>query len=103
MTNKKSNGKRQRTRSKFKRSAKPLTIRKLLQEFPAGSKVHVHIDSSVHSGLPDKRFQGLTGTVMRKQGQKGVVVSLWHGNALKTIIVHAAHLAPLKEKALAVL
>ncbi len=76
-----------------------MTIRKLLQEFEPGTKVHVQLDSAVHSGLPHSRFQGLTGIVIGKQGKKGVLVSVLHGNKPKTINVHAAHLAPVKEKA----
>ncbi len=99
MTNKKSGGKRKRTRAKFRRVAAKLTIRKLLQEFEPGTKVHVQLDSAVHSGLPHSRFQGLTGIVIGKQGKKGVLVSVLHGNKPKTINVHAAHLAAVKEKA----
>lgn len=98
LTNKKSGGKRKRTRSKLKRTAPKLTIQKLLQEFEPGTKVHIQIDSSVHSGLPHHRFQGLTGIVLGKQGKKGVLVSVLHGNKPKTINVHAAHLAAVKEK-----
>lgn len=98
MTNKKSGGKRKRTRAKFKREAKKITIRALLQEFEPGTRVHVQVDSAVHSGLPHARFKGLTGTVLGKQGKKGVLVSLLHGNKPKIINVHAAHLAAVKEK-----
>jgi large subunit ribosomal protein L21e len=98
LTNKKSGGKRKGTRAKFKRRTKKITIRKFLQEFEPGSKVHVKVDSGVHSGLPHSRFKGLTGIVLGKQGKKGVLVSVLHGNKAKTINVHAAHLALVKEK-----
>ncbi|MBU0636142.1 50S ribosomal protein L21e [Candidatus Micrarchaeota archaeon] len=98
MTNKKSNGPRRKTRHQFKRTQKKLTIRTLLRSFTPGTRVHIQIDSSVHSGLPNKRFHGLTGTVTGNQGKKGVVVEVFQGNALKTIIAHAAHLNPVKAK-----
>lgn len=97
MTNKKSHGKRKRTRSKFRRSAKHLTIAQLLRSFEVGTRVHIQLDSSVHSGLPDKRFVGLTGTITGKQGKNGVLVLINVGNALKQIIVHPAHLFAVSE------
>lgn len=96
LTNKKSGGKRKRTRSKLRRHGSKLTIRKLLRSFEPGAKVHVKIDSAIHSGLPHHRFKGLTGLVLANQGKKGVLVRLLHGNKPKIINVHAAHLEPVK-------
>jgi len=98
LVNKPAKGKRSKTRAKFKREKKRLTIAKQLANFNTGSSVHIDIDSSVHSGLPDSRFQGLTGTVVGKRG-KAFVVDVYVGNALKQIITHAAHLKQAKGEA----
>ena len=97
MVNKPAKGKRSKTRSKFKRERKRLTIGKQLADFAEGTQVHIDIDSSAHSGLPDSRFQGLTGTVTEKKG-KAFVVDVFQGNALKKITVTASHLKPSKGK-----
>ena len=95
MVNKPAKGKRSKTRSKFKREKHRLTITKQLAQFATGTSVHIDIDSSVHSGLPDSRFQGLTGVVVGKQGS-AFVVDVMVGNAKKKIIVTAAHLKEAK-------
>jgi large subunit ribosomal protein L21e len=95
LVNKPAKGKRSKTRSKFKRVRKRLTIGAQLADFAVGSKVHVDIDSSVHSGLPDSRFQGLTGTVAGKQG-KAFVVEVYQGNQLNKLVTVASHLKQAK-------
>ncbi len=95
LVNKPAKGKRSKTRSKFKREKKRLTIGKQMAEFRNGANVHIDIDSSVHSGLPDSRYQGLTGTVVGKRG-KAFVVDVYQGNALKQIVVTASHLKEAK-------
>ena len=62
-----------------------------MAEFEIGSKVHIDIDSGIHSGLPDSRYQGLTGEVVGKQGS-AFLVDVYQGNKLKQIVVTAAHL-----------
>lgn len=88
----------------MKKRGPKVTVNKMLQEIPEGSKVDVHIDSSVHSGLPDKRFKGKTGTVVGKQGSAFLVV-LKDGNKEKKLVVGPAHLriskgvqAPVKKE-----
>ena len=95
MVNKPAKGIRSKTRSKFKRERKRLTITKQLAQFRDGARVHIDIDSSVHSGLPDSRFQGLTGTVVGKRGS-AFVVSVYQGDKLKEITVTASHLKEVK-------
>ena len=99
MTNKKAKGIRKKTRNKFNRGKNTprLTIQKLLKSFEPGSTVHVHIDSSVHAGLPHQRYQGLTGTVIAKRGTANIV-ELNLGNAVRKITVHSAHLKEKKSK-----
>lgn len=96
MVNKPAKGKRSKTRSKFKRDKKRITIEKQMAEFEVGSSVHIDIDSGVHSGLPDSRYQGLTGNVVGKRG-KAFVVDVYQGNKKKQIVVTASHLKAVKE------
>lgn len=98
MVNKPAKGKRSKTRHLFKREKKRLTIATQLAEFAIGDKVHIKIDSSVHSGLPHKRFQGRTGTVVGKMG-KGFLVEVYLGNQLNEINVTASHLRTVKPQA----
>ncbi|MEM3411727.1 MAG: 50S ribosomal protein L21e [archaeon] len=72
----------------------PLT--KLLQEFNIGEKVHIKIDPSVHIGMPFRRFNGLTGTVIGKQGSC-YLVEIKDQEKIKSVLAHPAHLIKLKE------
>ena len=94
MSNKKAKGVRAKTRDKFKRRGKRLSVNKLLREFKAGDRVQVNINSSVHSGMPFKRYQGISGVVTGMQG-RSLRVALREGNAYRTLIVNAAHLKSL--------
>ncbi|MAG18172.1 MAG: 50S ribosomal protein L21e [Candidatus Diapherotrites archaeon] len=88
MPNKKAKGKRAKTRDKFK-SKRKITVNKLLQQIPIGSKVDIRIESSVHSGIPDKKFHGFTGEVIGKQG-RAYLVELKKQHA--KLVIGAAHL-----------
>ncbi len=70
-----------------------IKLSRLLQEYPSGSSVVVKIDSSVHKGMPHKRFHGKIGTIINKRG-RSYVVSVSQGNAVKEIIVRPEHLEP---------
>jgi large subunit ribosomal protein L21e len=70
-----------------------IRLSKLLQEYQAGSRVVIKIDSSVHKGMPHKRFHGKIGTVINKRG-RSYVLSVSQGNAVKEIIVRPEHLEP---------
>ena len=77
-----------RTRGKMKLS-------KLLYDYQPGSQVVVKIDSSVHKGMPHKRYHGRVGTVINKRG-RSYVVSVSQGDAVKEIIVRPEHIEPFK-------
>ncbi len=94
MPNKKSKGKRAKTRKKISK-AKKLTINDLLREFSIGQKVAICINASMHKGMPFRRFHGLAAEIIGKQGNC-YVCEFYDGNKLKRIITHAAHLKPLK-------
>ena len=78
---------------KSKREKGMPSVNKMLQKFNEGDLVHVQLNSSVHSGMPHRRFVGKTGVV---KGKKGVcyIVDVKDMNAVKEIIVHPAHLSP---------
>ena len=69
------------------------TLRKILQSYGEGDKVVVNIDSSVHKGMPHRRFHGRVGVIMAKRG-RSYVVHVTQGDAMKEIIVRPEHLTP---------
>jgi large subunit ribosomal protein L21e len=70
-----------------------MRLSKLLQEYRPGNRVVIKIDSSVHKGMPHKRFHGKIGTILNKRG-RSYVVSVSQGEAVKEIIVRPEHLEP---------
>jgi large subunit ribosomal protein L21e len=94
---KKAKGKRKKTRCKLRRKAGMLGVKSFLAELSLGTKVHIDIDSAVHSGMPDAHFQGLTGVVIGRQG-RAFNVEVRKGDAVKRIIVHPAHLKAAGKK-----
>jgi len=88
-------GKRGKTRSKFKKSSKKISVNDIMQEFEDNDKVQVVIDSSYHPGLPDKGFHGLTGNIVGKRG-KSFEVKLNKGNKEMMVVTTAVHLKKLK-------
>ena len=72
-----------------------LRLSKLLHEYQPGTSVVVKIDSSVHKGMPHRRYHGKVGVVLNKRG-RSYVVSVPQGDAIKEIIVRPEHLEPWK-------
>jgi len=72
-----------------------LRLSKLLYEYPPGSQVVIRIDSSVHKGMPHRRYHGRVATIINKRG-RSYVVSVSQGDAIKEIIVRPEHLEPYK-------
>ncbi|MEE9152298.1 MAG: 50S ribosomal protein L21e [Thermoplasmata archaeon] len=66
-------------------------VTRVLQTFEEGEKANVIIDPSVHKGQPHRRFYGLTGTIVGKQG-RAYLVEVNAGNKKKTLIVWPEHL-----------
>lgn len=95
MVNKKAKGKRAKTRKKFKRRDRPLTINRMLPNFDIGQTVQIVVDPSVHSGLPHHRLQGITGKITSRQG-KVYFVSLKNMKKELNVLVHPAHLKAIK-------
>jgi large subunit ribosomal protein L21e len=72
-----------------------LRLSKLLHEYQTGTSVVIKIDSSVHKGMPHRRYHGRVGTVLNKRG-RSYVVSVSQGDAIREIIVRPEHLEPWK-------
>ena len=70
-------------------------ITKSLQTFDEGEKAVIKIDPSIHYGMPNKRFHGLTGVVTGVQGDC-YVVQVKDGNMPKTVIARPEHLKKVK-------
>ena len=83
---------------KGKRDKGMPTVNKMLQVFEVGEKVHVQINPSIHSAMPHRRFIGKTGEIKGKQGNC-YIVEVRDMNAVKNIILHPAHLTPVKKQA----
>ena len=95
---KKSKGYRTRTRRLLKKSPRErgkIRISKLLHEYTPGNSVVIKIDSSVHKGMPHKRYHGKIGKIIAKRG-RSYIVSVTQGDAVKEIIVRPEHLEPYK-------
>ncbi|PIN84889.1 MAG: 50S ribosomal protein L21e [Candidatus Diapherotrites archaeon CG11_big_fil_rev_8_21_14_0_20_37_9] len=90
MPNKKAKGARAKTRHLMRNKVK-VTVNKVLEEIPIGSKVDIKINSSVHSAMPPKRYHGYTGEVTAKRGAAYEVAAA-KGNKAVLLIVNAAHL-----------
>ncbi len=95
----KSKGYNNRTRRLFRvhpRKKGIGSLRYLLLDFEEGEKVSIIINPSVHKGRPHRRFQGKTGTVLKKQGN-AYVVRIKDGNQYKQIVALPQHLRKSNE------
>jgi large subunit ribosomal protein L21e len=90
MANKKAKGARAKTRAL--RKGPKVTPNKLLMDYPIGSKVDIKIDWSVKAGRPHRRYHGLTGTVVGKQGNC-FVVEVYKLNKKMKVIAGPAHIS----------
>lgn len=92
----KSKGYRAKTRSimrKRPRERGKIGLSKILYEYKSGEKVVIMIDSSVHKGMPHRRYHGKIGVVANKRG-RSYVVEVPQGRAAKEIIVRPEHMKP---------
>jgi large subunit ribosomal protein L21e len=68
-----------------------MTVTQFVREFKIGSAVAIDIDSGSQKGMPFRRFQGLTGKILRKQG-RAYVVEIFDGQKSKKVIALPEHL-----------
>jgi len=95
----KSKGYRKRTRSLLRKKPRErgkVGLSKILHEYEPGQKVVVKINSSVHKGMPHRRYHGRIGVIANKKG-RAYVVGVTQGKAVKEIIVRPEHLEPHRE------
>lgn len=91
----KSHGPQRGTRHKLQNSARERGTsppQRSVEQYEPDEKVHLTLDPSVQEGRFHPRFNGLTGTVIDKQGQ-AYRVSIVDGGVEKTIITKPAHLS----------
>ncbi|MHA2248706.1 MAG: 50S ribosomal protein L21e [Candidatus Kariarchaeaceae archaeon] len=96
----KSKGFDTRTRRLFRRSPRKSglrSLRYLLEPIEVGQKVDILLNSSIQKGRPHRRFNGTTGSVIRKQGQS-YVITVKQGRMLKTVISRPEHLRVSKQQ-----
>jgi large subunit ribosomal protein L21e len=93
---KKSKGFRGKTRNLLRKKLRDkgkVRLSKLLHQYQLGNAVVIKIDSSIHKGMPHRRYHGKVGTVVDKRGQS-YLISIAQGKKTKKIIVRPEHLEP---------
>ena len=92
----KTKGFRKKTRkllSKKPREHGKLGLSRLLHEYKPGDKAVIIIDSSVHRGMPHRRYHGKVAVIVAKRGS-AYEVNVTQGDSVKEIIVRPEHLKP---------
>ncbi|MEM2897041.1 MAG: 50S ribosomal protein L21e, partial [Candidatus Bathyarchaeia archaeon] len=64
---------------------------KLLRTYKDNDKVFIKIDSSVHNGMPHRRYHGKVGSIVGKRG-RSYIVKVTSGDKIKTLLVRPEHL-----------
>lgn len=96
----KSKGYNNRTRSLFRKSTRQKglrSLRYLLEPIQVEQKVDIILNSSIQNGRPHRRYNGLSGTVLKKQGQS-YVIAVKSGKTDKIIISRPEHLRISKQQ-----
>ena len=89
----KSHGAKRRTREKFRKRGR-VTVNKLMGNFDIGQRIVIDIESSSLSGMPFRRFQGISGKVVGRRG-RAYLVEIKDGNKIKKVIANPEHLKAL--------
>lgn len=90
-------GKRIKTRSLLRKKVRERGVKPpsyLLQDYKTGEKVVLKYDSSVHKGMPHRRFYGKIGTVVGRRG-RAYLIQVSDGGKTKTLIARPEHLKRL--------
>mgnify|MGYP000530605094 CR=1 FL=1 len=77
------------------RGLPPLSV--ILYDYKIGERVVIKIDSSVHKGMPFKRFHGKVGTIIEKRG-RAYVILVRDGGKYKKVIARPEHIRPADTK-----
>ncbi len=93
-------GYRHRTRKLLRKRVRergavpPLSL--LMIDYRVGDKVHIDINPAIHKGMPHRRFQGKTGTVVGYRG-RSLVVEVYLGDKKKILYTRQEHVKPTPE------
>ncbi len=68
-------------------------LSRILVQYNVGDKVHIDIDPAIVKGMPHRRYQGKTGTIIGKRG-KAYIVEVYLGNKWKVLFIRPEHLKP---------
>ena len=89
-----SHGPRSGSRMKMTKSIKERRFPKvndMVRTFEVGDYAAVHINPSVHDGMPFHNFQGKTGVIVEKQGEC-YILAISVGSVKKKLVAAPVHL-----------
>jgi large subunit ribosomal protein L21e len=89
-----SKGYRSRTRTLFRKKPRErgkVGLSRLLKTYNPGDKVTIMIDSSVHKGMPHRRYHGRVGIVKVRRG-RSYVIEVAEGRQTHTLIARPEHI-----------
>ena len=92
-------GIQRKTRQVFKKNPREkgmAPLGRLLHEYKTGEKVVIKIDSSVHKGMPHKRYYGKIGVVKEERG-RAYIVEISEGTMIRSIITRPEHIVPFND------
>jgi len=93
-----SKGYRSRTRKLFRKHPRDrgkIGLSRILRTYEPGQKVTILIESSVHKGMPHRRYHGRVGVIHAKRG-KSYIVHIEEGKHMKQIIARPEHITPVR-------
>ncbi len=91
-------GSRRNMRSRFTKNIKAkgkISLRRYLQEFKEGDKVHLALEPSMHKGSFMPKFGGKVGVVEGKEGSC-YKIGIKDFDKKKTLVIHPIHLRKAK-------
>lgn len=89
-----SKGYRSRTRNLFRKKPREkgkVGLSRLLRTYNPGDKVMIRIDSSVHKGMPHRRYHGRIGVIKAKRG-RSYIIEVAVGKQTRTVIARPEHI-----------
>jgi large subunit ribosomal protein L21e len=89
-----SKGYRSRTRTLFRKKPREkgkVGLSRLLRTYNPGDKVMIRIDSSVHKGMPHRRYHGRIGVIKAKRG-RSYIIEVDVGKQTRTVIARPEHI-----------
>jgi large subunit ribosomal protein L21e len=89
-----SKGYRSRTRTLFRKQPRErgkVGLSRLLRTYNPGDKVKIRIDSSVHKGMPHRRYHGRVGIIKGRRG-RSYVIEVAEGKQTRILIARPEHI-----------